>query len=126
MTRFQAIRGIPFPSPGSASLRQILRLSWGMALAATRPGRTSWHHSPHRHWWGNCPGPGPASHDVRLATIWGLIAAGRAKMRILVSEGRPSTTIQLQVSSLVVTFSGIGQPQVIPVPAHAIPTYGLG
>jgi hypothetical protein len=35
-------------------------------------------------------------------------------------------SIQLQVSSLVVTFSGIGQPQVIPVLAHAIPTYGLG
>ena len=69
---------------------------------------------------------GPASHDARLATIRGLITAERSKMRILVSGGRPSTTIQLQVSSLVVTFSGIGQPQVIPVPAHAIPTYGLG
>jgi len=69
---------------------------------------------------------GPAGHDARLATIRSLIAAQRSKMRILAREGRKSTTIQLQVSSLVVTFSGIGQPQVIPVPAHAIPTYGLG
>jgi hypothetical protein len=69
---------------------------------------------------------GPASHDVRLVTTRDLIAAGRSKMWILARNGRPSTTVQLQVSSLVVTFSGIGQPQVIPVPAHAIPTYGLG
>jgi hypothetical protein len=69
---------------------------------------------------------GPASHDARLVTTRDLIAAGRSKMWILAKNGRPSTTIQLQVSSLVVTFSGIGQPQVIPVPAHAIPTYGLG
>jgi hypothetical protein len=69
---------------------------------------------------------GPARHDARLATIRSLIAAGRSKTRTLARGGRSGTTIQLQVSSLVVTFSGIGQPQVIPVPAHAIPTYGLG
>ena len=69
---------------------------------------------------------GPASHDARLVTTRDLIAAGRSKMWILAKNGRPSTTVQLQVSSLVVIFSGVGQPQVIPVPAHAIPTYGLG
>jgi hypothetical protein len=69
---------------------------------------------------------GPASHDSRLATTRSLIAAGRSKVWILATNGRRSTKIQLQVSSLAVTFSGIGQPQIIPVPAHAIPTYGLG
>jgi hypothetical protein len=63
---------------------------------------------------------------ARLATIRSLIAVGRCNRWILATDGRPGTTIQLQVSSLVVTFSGIGQPQVIPVPANAIPIYGLG
>jgi hypothetical protein len=63
---------------------------------------------------------------TRPDTIRSLIETGRCKMWILARNGRPGTTIQLQVSSLAVTFSGIGQPQVIPVPAHAIPIYGLG
>lgn len=39
---------------------------------------------------------------------------------------RDTGRLERQVTALTVTFSGIGQPQTITVPAHAIPVYGHG
>jgi hypothetical protein len=68
---------------------------------------------------------------------WKSVAPGASRVTARVSKSRagkltfeisPAENVppQIQVTSVVVSFLRIGQHQVIRVPAHAIPTYGLG
>jgi hypothetical protein len=68
---------------------------------------------------------------------WKSIAPGATRVTAKVRKSRSGTLTfevspagnvpaQLQITSVVVDFRGIGQHQVIRIPAHAIPTYGLG
>lgn len=51
---------------------------------------------------------------------------GTKQRVIMVLGGAGSVKSQIQMTSMVVSFLDIGQPQAIKVPAHAYPTYGLG
>jgi hypothetical protein len=65
----------------------------------------------------------------RLGIIRTLLRSAEHRKEVAVFEatrGKSTTETQIQVTSLVVTFQDIGQPQIITAPAHAIPTYGLG
>ena len=60
--------------------------------------------------------------------LWWLYRAHGAP-RIIIRVAPPGSGAghrEVQVTRLTVTFSGIGQPQRITAPAHAIPVYGQG
>jgi hypothetical protein len=57
------------------------------------------------------------------AVLW----AGHGKRPIIVVQGTEAQARQqILITRMVVNFLDIGQPQVIKVPAHAIPVFGLG
>jgi hypothetical protein len=62
------------------------------------------------------------------ATLWAKLKSARAK-RMIIRVAPPGAGVprhEVQVTALTVTFSGIGQPQHIIAPAHAIAQYGRG
>jgi len=61
-----------------------------------------------------------------LAHIRALIRKSGGKIIIEAEPGGSAVTAQTQLTTVTASFLGIGQPRVIRVPAHAIPTYGLG
>jgi hypothetical protein len=77
-------------------------------------------------------------HGSLIFTVPNKAMAAKLKGRLYRAHGAPRIIIrvaphgsgaphrEVQVSRLIVTFSAIGQPQRITVPAHAIPVYGRG
>jgi hypothetical protein len=61
-----------------------------------------------------------------LAHIRALVRHSGGKIIIEAEPGGSAVKAQTQLTTVTVSFLGIGQRQVITVPAHAIPTYGLG
>jgi len=65
------------------------------------------------------------SPDKRARAVLRATAKGTGK-RITIELQPGSVPPSTQLTTITVSFLGIGQRQVIRVPAHAIPTYGLG
>lgn len=61
-----------------------------------------------------------------LAHIRALVRKSGGKIIIEAEPGGSAVKAQTQLTTVTASFLGIGQRQVIGVPAHAIPTYGLG
>ena len=61
-----------------------------------------------------------------LAHIRVLLRKSGRKIIIEAEPGGSAIKAQTQLTTVTASFLGIGQRQVITVPAHAIPTYGLG
>jgi hypothetical protein len=61
-----------------------------------------------------------------LAHIRTLVRKSGGKIIIEAEPGGSAVKAQTQLTTVTASFLGIGQRQVIRVPAHAIPTYGLG
>ena len=61
-----------------------------------------------------------------LAHIRVLLRKSGREVIIEAEPGGSAIKAQTQLTTVTASFLGIGQRQVITVPAHAIPTYGLG
>jgi hypothetical protein len=74
----------------------------------------------------------PASRLAKIAAVRRWVEKetkalkGKAMIRIEFGSGKSGMTQQTLVTSMTVSFTDIGQPQIIAVPAHAYLTYGLG
>ena len=68
-------------------------------------------------------------NKAMAAKLKGRLHRAHGAPRIIIRIAPPGSGAphrEVQVSRLTVTFSAIGQPQRITVPAHAIPVYGRG
>jgi hypothetical protein len=67
-----------------------------------------------------------SKHRQKSGLVRAWLKKADGKLQIEVKAGPAGVRPQTQLTTTTVDFRGIGQPQIIRVPAHAIPTYGVG